>query len=171
MLLLIFNNVLLLPSSFDNLKQGKGKRGTCIEQFYSLCTHEVTQRFGACFQLFYCYFLKKKNLAGDMETVMIIFSIDMMPLRLVSSFTLSIQQIKTRLFPHQGGYPKLSCNACRNGGTNEGKKISLRSRPGHNCALGRLFNEYFASLFFLLDTCPPTTADSGKTLQLQQIML
>lgn len=112
----------LLPSSFDTLKKDKGKRGTHIKQFYCLCTHWVTQRFSACFQLFYYYFLNKKNLEGDTETVMIICSIDMMPLRLVSSFKLSFWQITIRLFPDQGGCAKPPCNACRNRGTNEGKK-------------------------------------------------
>lgn len=52
---------------------------------------------------------------------MIICSIDMMPFRLVFSFKLPFWQIKIRLFPDQGGRAKPPCNACRNGGTNEGK--------------------------------------------------
>lgn len=72
-------------------------KGTHRKQFYCLCTHQVTQRCSAFFQLFYYHFLNNKNLAGDTETVTIICSIDMMPLRLVSSFKLLFWQIKIGL--------------------------------------------------------------------------
>lgn len=84
-----------------------------------------------------------------METVGIICSIDMMPLRLVSSFKLSFWQIKIRLFPDNSGCAKPPCSACRNGGTNEGRKYLCYLDLITSVPFARILSEYFAALCFL----------------------
>lgn len=103
--------------------------------------------------------LNKKSLAGAMETVRIICSIDMMPLRLVSSFKLSFWQIKIRLFPDNSGCAKPPCSACRNGGTNEGRKYLCYLDLIPSIPFASILSEYFAALRFL------------QILQAQEIVL